>query len=205
MDLSDIDFNALEFEEIGSWPLVIRVGAIIAGCLVAMGATYFFVVDKQIKKFNKQVKNEVQLREDFRGKYNKAANLTEYEQQKVELEKTYRQMLRQLPPEALVAQLVEDISQEASVAGLTYKLIKPGEEEKGDEAFYTELAIDLTMLGTYHGFGEFVASISRLPRIVTLHDFTIKRRPLSEQDDGGGELVMDIQARTYWTSEGGES
>ena len=43
-----------------------------------------------------------------------------------------------------------------------------------------------------HDFGEFVTKIATLPRIVTLHDFTITH------DTGG--LRLQMQAKTYRTA-----
>ena len=41
----------------------------------------------------------------------------------------------------------------------------------------------------YHNFGEFVSKVADLPRIVTLHDFDIKRE--------AGGLSLKLQAKTY--------
>ena len=58
--------------------------------------------------------------------------------------------------------------------------------------FYTELPIEMEVSGGYHNFGHFVSKVADLPRIVTLHDFTI------EQDDK--RLHLRLQARTYRTA-----
>jgi type IV pilus assembly protein PilO len=47
----------------------------------------------------------------------------------------------------------------------------------------------MQVIGSYHQFGAFVSGIASLPRIVTLHDFTIK--------PSGSEMMMDITAKTY--------
>jgi type IV pilus assembly protein PilO len=48
----------------------------------------------------------------------------------------------------------------------------------------------MKLTGTYHQFGQFVSEIAALPRIVTLHNYT-----LAPQDNG--LLSMTIQAKTY--------
>ena len=59
--------------------------------------------------------------------------------------------------------------------------------------FYIELPISIVVQGNYHDLGTFVSSIASLPRIVTLHDFTIA--PVTE---GNPDLLkMSILARTY--------
>ena len=57
--------------------------------------------------------------------------------------------------------------------------------------FYSELPIELAVVGDYHQFGEFVSAVSALPRIVTTHDINIVRH-------GEGEaLRMNMKAKTY--------
>ena len=48
-----------------------------------------------------------------------------------------------------------------------------------------------SVVGSYHKIGSFVSSVANLPRIVTLHDFTIE--PVSGPDG----LRMTIVAKTY--------
>ncbi len=81
-------------------------------------------------------------------------------------------MLRQLPGRTEVPNLLVDISQVGVGAGLEEKLFQPANEIKKD--FYAELPIKIRLTGSYHQMGEFVSGIAALPRIVTLHDITIK-------------------------------
>ena len=198
MKLSEIDFSELEFEEIGVWPLPLRIGAIIVICVLTIVGSYFFTVNKQVQNLHIQVKKQKKLRNEFKLKYNRAVNLDAYRKQMAEITKTYKQILRQLPSTGQVALLIDDISQQARSTGLEYQLIKPG--EANDLGFYMELPIDLLMNGSYHGFGEFVSGISKLPRIVTLHDFTIKKLESSNTEENLGPLEMRVEAKTYWTS-----
>jgi type IV pilus assembly protein PilO len=43
--------------------------------------------------------------------------------------------------------------------------------------------------------GNFVSGIAALPRIVTLHDISI--RPVGGQNAAPDELVLDVTAKTY--------
>jgi type IV pilus assembly protein PilO len=75
-------------------------------------------------------------------------------------------------------------------SGLEFELFKPGSEVPAD--FYAELPIQIRVIGDYHQFGEFVSKVAALPRIVTLHDFSIQ-----DKDKKEGTLAMDITAKTY--------
>jgi type IV pilus assembly protein PilO len=60
-----------------------------------------------------------------------------------------------------------------------------------EKEFYTELPIKIEVVGSYHEFGEFVSKVAELPRIISLHDFTIKGGDKQEQ------LEFSVVAKTY--------
>ena len=70
-----------------------------------------------------------------------------------------------------------------------------GQEKAQD--FYAEQPINIKVEGDYHAFGAFVSGVSALPRIVTLHDFSILPVASRYKDDGAPVLVMTILAKTY--------
>ena len=112
---------------------------------------------------------------------------------------SFGSLLRQLPEKTEVPGLIEDISHQGLAAGLEFKSIKLMPEKEID--FYVELPIEISVLGNYHQFGEFVSNVASLPRIVTLHDFTIK--PVNN-DTSGNNLEMNITAKTYRYTAGSE-
>ncbi len=130
----------------------------------------------------------------FSTKAKKAANLDKYKKQMKEMEQSLGAMLRQLPSKTEVAELLVDVSQTGLASGLEFELFKP-EPERPLE-FYAELPIKLRVKGTYHEFGDFVSGVAALPRIVTLHDFSIQPK--------GDELTMEATAKTYRYLEEGE-
>jgi type IV pilus assembly protein PilO len=100
-------------------------------------------------------------------------------------------MLRQLPGKTEVPSLLVDISQTGLGAGLEEQTFTPLGEIQKD--FYAELPIRLRYTGSYHELGNFVSGIAALPRIVTLHDISIKPVTGSNTD----ELTLDVTAKTY--------
>lgn len=195
MNLSDL--NDLDFSNAGSWPALAKAVAALLVVAVALGAGYWFDNRHQWEDLQDVKRKEVELREVFKNKQQKAANLEAYRQQMKEMEESFGAMLRQLPGKTEVAELLVDISQTGLAAGLEFELFKPEKERPAE--FYAELPIQMRVVGEYHEFGEFVSGVAALPRIVTLHDFNIKRRGGDEQD-----LVMSITAKTYRYLEEGE-
>ena len=185
------DLNNLDPQNIGAWPLPIRIAVIAVICAGIGYATFHYDVNPQLNALEKVEKEEVTLKGTFEVKQKKAANLQALKEQLAEMKQSLGDMIRQLPDKTEVAGLIVDISQTGLATGLEFKLFKPGKEKPAE--FYSELPISIMVIGGYHQLGEFVSGIAALPRIVTTHDISITK-------GGGerpGELTMEATAKTY--------
>lgn len=198
MKLKNIDFEqfkGLDPNDPGSWPLVVKVVAVIAACIAVLAAGYWFDTQHQLAELEKAEKREAELKDTFRVKQLKAINLEAYKTQMAEMERSFGAMLRQLPSRTEVAELLVDVSQAGLANGLEFELFKPLAEKPAE--FYAELPIDVKVTGSYHDFGSFVSDVAALPRIVTLHDITIT----TSKDSA---LSMSTTAKTYRYLEDGK-
>ena len=185
------DLNELDLSNIGTWPAPIKAVIILILC-VGMGAGYYKLhTEDQLAGLEKQQKSEQKLRKTFEQKQAKAVNLDRYKAQLEEMKQSFGTMLRQLPDKTEVAELLVDVSQTGLATGLEFELFDPQGEERKE--FYAELPIKIKVKGSYHQFGAFISGLASLPRIVTIHDISIK--PKSKKS--GGLLVMDATAKTY--------
>jgi type IV pilus assembly protein PilO len=190
---------AINFEELkqldprdpGRWPLPVRLGVITLVFVVVAAALLYFVVWGGAKDELASLQSQEQsLRDEFRTKHAKAVNLELYKQQLVDIEKSFGAMLRQLPGRTEMPNLLVDISQSGTATGLQQLQFKPQPEQGRD--FYAEVPIKIQLSGSYHQMGQFVSTIAELPRIVTLHDVSIKTA-----GKGYDQLVIDLTAKTY--------
>ncbi len=185
------ELNDLDLSDIGEFPLVIKLVIVLllsAGLVVGL---YYYDIEKQYLRLDKEVKVEKSLRDEFETKQAKAVNLESYKKQLVEMQETFGSMLRQLPNSTEVPALLIDISQTGLAAGLEFELFKPLGEIRRE--FYAELPISIKVHGKYHEFGEFISGIAALPRIVTIHDINISGAGAK----GNEMLVMTATAKTY--------
>lgn len=189
--------RTLDAKDVGRWPLLFRAIAIgLIFVLVAVGGTYYFVWRNKIPQLEQVQQQEQDLRLTFESRQKLAANFDAYRAQLEEVERTFGAMLRQLPGETEVPNLLVDISQTGLAAGLEERLFQPLSESSREA--YSELPIKIQLVGSYHELGNFVSGVVALPRIVTLHDVTL--RPESQQQGrpaNGARLVMDVTAKTY--------
>jgi len=186
--MKDIDLSNLDLGNLGAWPMPVKAALIAVVCIIVLALGYFLDTQKQLDALERNRNEETTLKKDFEAKQAKAANLDAYKKQMEEMQQSFGAMLRQLPSKTEVEDLLVDISQTGLASGIEFQLFKPEAERQID--FYAELPITMKMTGTYHEFGRFVSGIAALPRIVTLHNITIR-------GDKSGGLTMDVQAKTY--------
>jgi len=187
MNLSDL--NELDLHNIANWPLPARIAVVAMVFVGVLGLGYWLDIKDQRISLEKAENKETELRQTFETKAKKAANLAAYEQQLEEMKASFGAMLRQLPNQTEVAELLVDISQTGLASGLEFELFKPQGEVPRE--FYAELPISIRVKGSYHEFGSFISGVAALPRIVTVHD--VEMVPGKD----GGELTMDMLAKTY--------
>jgi type IV pilus assembly protein PilO len=189
------DINNLDPNNPGVWPFPVKAVVFAVVFVGIIYAGWHFDITKQreaLTGLEKEEKDQIEVL-DVRQK--KAANLNALKEQMKEMEQNFGDMVRQLPNKTEVAGLLIDISQTGLSAGLEFKLFEPrGEAPK---EFYAELPINISVVGNYHQFGEFVSGIASLPRIVTTHNIAITPIDDGKNNDGIPLLQMNAVAKTY--------
>jgi len=188
MDIAEL--KTLEFSQIGSWPIAIRLAIVAALCAVLLYLIWHFDVRGLREQLGRAEDMEVQLKEEFETKQKTAANLNALKEQMKQIQESFGDLLRQLPNKAEMEGLLIDISQTGLSAGLEFKSFRPQNEVLKE--FYAELPIEISVEGDYHQFGSFVSGVSSLPRIVTTHNIGI-----ASAGGAGTALRMTIIAKTY--------
>ena len=184
-----MDINELDLSNVARWPAAARAVIILflMGVVIFLG--YWFHTKDQMLVLADSERKEGDLRVIFEKKAEQAVNLEAYEKQLEEMRESFGAMLRQLPNQTEVADLLVDISQTGLASGLEFELFQP--QGEAPREFYSELPINIRVIGDYHEFGNFVSGVAALPRIVTLHNITISRAGTS------GTLAMNLTAKTY--------
>ena len=192
MSAKKIDLRNLDFNNAGSWPIQVKIGACVLLGLLIVGAVWYFVVSDKRVVLEQREQTERELKKDFEQKQGRAANLEPLKQQLAQMEVMLQQMLRQLPSKNEMPDLIVDVSQTALASGITNELFQPGAETRRE--FYAEKPIELRMVGTYHQFGAFVSGVASLPRVVimTMHDISLTPRNGNEST-----LVLEGTVKTY--------
>jgi type IV pilus assembly protein PilO len=183
------DLRRLDPKQIGSWPVLPKLGVLLLTFAVIITGSYFLDWQDQIEAIDAAKRTELALRDTFIEKKKQALNLDAYRQQLSEIEKAFSTLLKQLPSKSEMEALLTDINQAGLGRGLQFELFKPAASEVVSD-FYAELPITIRVTGSYHDLGAFASDISKLSRIVLLNDVNL----MLAKDTG---LAMDAVAKTY--------
>ena len=119
------ELNGLDINDIGSWTR--RVKILMAGllCIVIIGAGFHFIIQEQRKVLASEQGKEPGLKNTYLEKKALAINLDAYKVQMVEAEETFGVLLKQLPNESEIPDLLIDMTQVGLSRGLQFERIKP--------------------------------------------------------------------------------
>ena len=182
------DFRNLNPRDIGNWPVLPKLAALVAILIALIFAGYWFDWKGQLESLAAERTKEQQLRDSFLDKKKQAVNLEAYRKQLAEIEESFGEMLKQLPNKSEMEALLTDINQAGLGRGLQFELFRPAQKETTSE-FYAELPITIKLTGSYHDIGAFASDVSQLSRIVTLNDVAMVQKE--------GTLTLDAVAKTF--------
>ena len=188
-------FNTLDMNNYGSWPASVKITCWIFIFLAVLALGYFVVIRSQLEEIANAQAKEQSLLNEFKEKDSKLRNLQQYQAQLQEMEANFNQQLQQLPKETEIPSLVEDINLTGVNSGLKFKNIRLENEVK--QEFFIEQPISIEATGDYHAFGAFTTGIAALPRIVTLHDFTVEAKQDTEKKSDIPVINYTVKAKTY--------
>jgi type IV pilus assembly protein PilO len=193
--LREFDINDINLDNIGTLPVAVKVIlCTLLFVLVLVGGYYYHIKNLQEQLVSVQAR-EATLKQEYEKKAFQVANLDAYRRQMVEMEESFGALISQLPSDTEVPGLLEDITNKGLLNGLEISSIDLQPEVSRE--FYVELPIAIVASGSYHDLGAFISGMAGLPRIVTLHDFTI-----SGDGNDSAALSMSITAKTYRYKDG---
>lgn len=183
------ELKQLDPKNPSNWPWPFKAGGLLLLFLAVVAAGWFSLFSTQLEELDKEKRKEAELKNTFLEKKKLAVNLEAYQQQRAEIEQSFGALLKSLPTKSEIEALIIDINQAGLGRGLQFELFKPAQNENFTE-FYAEKPVDLKVTGNYHDLGAFASDVSRLPRIVLLHDLKI-------ENVKDGLLSMEAKAKTY--------
>ena len=194
MDLKDFDVNNIDFNNVGSWPLVVKAIAIVIICLLLLAAGYWLITKDQLEVLSDQQREEVELKQNFQTVQKKANALEELRKRLDNIRETFGKLLQKLPNKTQVESLLVDSSRAGLASGLDFEGFDPGDRENpGKDNLFMELPIEFNVIGPYHELAKFSESLATLNLIVTQHDVSLSRQNNTAVD----KLRMNATVKAY--------
>ena len=194
--MNSINLKGLTLENIGRWPLFVKTGVFLGISFLIIALGYWLIIRINFVEYKRLSAQEATLKAEFENKQRQLYNLSALREQLHVMRERFTYLLKQLPAENEMPDLLEDISKTGVASGLKFELFAP--QSKVVRDFYIELPIKISVVGTYFQLATFISRVAQMTRIVTLHDFSIEgmlskdHKKVSED-----ELVMNITAKIY--------
>ena len=185
-------FRGLDSRDPSSWPALPRYLLLLFAAAVVVTILWFVWLKGVDEELEGERAKEVTLRNDYRGKLQKAVSLEELKKQRAQVQQYVNLLEKQLPSKAEMDALLSDINQAGLGRSLQFDLFRPGQLVVKD--YYAELPIALKVTGRYHDIGAFSSDIAHLSRIVTLNNLSVA--PSTDKDKSGA-LVLEATAKTF--------
>lgn len=185
-----LERDDLDLATAGQWPDLLKILSLLLITGAVITASYWLMLSSSQQQLEQARQEQERLFQAYQLKTFQAANLPAYQQQMIIMEETFSSLLTRLPSENEIPRLLDDIHQQAARHRLELQALTL--QTPRAQAFYNELPFEIRATGSYHHLASFMAGISALDRIITLHDFS-----LMPSSPGSSLLTLTLQARTY--------
>lgn len=161
---------------------------ILLFCLLIL-AGYFLFDKADFERYSMLKKEEYNLRHVLELKRQRIVNASHHLKKK---NADVNETIKLFTTKQEIPWLLETISKTGKSSGLLFDLLSSRPEIHSD--FYSELPIEMSLVGTYQQITDFLSRVAKIRLLVTWHDFIISR---DKSDDSGELLRLKITAKIY--------
>lgn len=110
------------------------------------------------------------------------------------LQSKWDELKQQLPEESEVSGLLKQVSDRSLLAGLDMRSWKPQKRKRYPGGVVYEIPVSVSVSGTYHNFGGFLSSLTKLNRIVNVNNIRMGNPKLKDESS---VLKISFTAATF--------
>lgn len=159
---------------------LIILGSIIIVIFIGYWWFFYSVKSNQIRMLKDELSN---LQAQVQKNRVIAGNLERFKQEVERLSEELKKAVAKLPGEKEIPSLLTNISDAGKSVGLEFLLFRPHPEVK--KGFYSEVPIEIQVVGTYHQVALFFDKVSKMPRIVNIRNIN-----MSSPKESGGKILL---------------
>lgn len=171
---------------------------IVTGLLGA-GAIYVFLATAYVPvNYPVAAAKIKELKADFEKKANdlararqSVADLPRFQAEFAALHERYEMAAELLPTEKEMPGVLRRLTLAGQQCGVQFESFRPDPEIRRDH--YTEVPIQLKVVGGYHEVGQFLAEVANMPRIMRVSNLQVLANPRGEDDQTtAADLVITV-------------
>jgi type IV pilus assembly protein PilO len=181
--MANIDLKSPGLQKLG-------LAILLAG--VALGVFYF----THLVPFGFQNNREhvSSLRNDFEKKSSElararasVADLPRFEAEYEQLHQRWQLAAELLPTDRQLSTLLRKITLAGQQTGVQFGMFRPGGQRPSE--YHTELPVQISVTGSYHNIGSFLAELANLRRIVTVSNLKLSSNNKADEGTTTAEFV----------------
>lgn len=189
------DLQSLDSQNYGSWPVVVKGVLLVIAMLLTALICYLLLIRSQLGQIEVEENRQQILTQTYLASQAKANQLTA-ELDEGEGRQQHSESLSRLIPSVEKVTLPQQFNELGLSSGVVIKDLQLAAEQEQD--FYIEQPLTLIASGNYHQVGGFLGSLSAIPRLITLHDFSVKAVvPDSVQQAKSPDLFLTLHTKAY--------
>ncbi len=186
LKLNEVNLNNLHLLAV---PAQIGVACLVA--VVILIAAYLALYRGQLTELGSLEENEVKLKDEYTQKSVQAANLDVLREELVQIRSAFNILLKQLPTDAEIPNLIQELHQAGATNGMRMNSVKPQPAITDADGQIKKLPYQISISGNYNQLSQFARDVGQLSRIITLSNLKLKN------DDKNSTLTLDALANTY--------
>ena len=167
-------------------PLKLLLGVLVIVAFLVVG--WFAFYKEQKETLGTKQTQEEKLKAEFDKKAKRAASLPVLKKELVELEESFAVLVKQLPTDAEIPNLLQELNQAGSNNSLQMSSTRPLKAEKDGPVEI--LPYSISTKGSYDQLTKFAKDVGSLSRIVVLNTVNVTT-------DKDGKLLLNAKANTY--------
>lgn len=165
--------------------------------LGVLAVAYFGLFRGQLETLEERQAKEVELKKTYTKKSIEAASLNNLQAELVSIRSAFDVLLRQLPTDAEIPTLIQELHQAGSTNGLRLDSVLP--QDPVADGPIQKLPYEIAITGKYDQISQFARDVGQLSRIITLESLRISQSDSDKNNkDGKGDLLtLSATATTY--------
>lgn len=182
-----LDLQNIDVQNLHNLNFPAKLGLAIALIVIILGLGYYFQFNDQWTMLKGAEAKELELKAEYEKKSIQAANLEVLEKELEELNKVFNVLLKQLPTQAEIPNLIQELNRAATDNTLRIGELTPSKVV--NDGAIEILPYKLSITGNYEQVAQFTRDVGALSRIITLSGINITPKD--------NEITLSAIASTY--------